>query len=111
MTTLCQITVVDNEKAFLNRLKKDGHAHHFSTGGWGRFTGEIPAIGTSFTIYYPESEDREPNVFRVLYHHRSFDSEPMSNDPKTTARHLQIGDNTLNVCHVFVVKIPLKKPT
>ena len=111
MTTLCQVTVVDNEKEFLNRLKKDGHAHHFPTGGWGRFTGEIPAIGTSFTVHYPESENREPNVFRVLYHHRCFNSEPYSTDAKTTARHLQIGDNTLEVCHVFVVKLSLKKPT
>jgi len=109
MTTLCQITVVDNEKDFLNRLKKDGHAHHFPTSGWGRFTGEIPAIGTSFTVHYPESENRDPNVFRVLYHHRCFNSEPVSTDAKTADRHARIGDCTLEVCFVFVVQIPLEK--
>jgi len=108
MTTLCQITVVDNEKEFLNRLKKDGHAHHFPTGGWGRFTGEVPAINTSFTIWHPESEDRPPDVFRVIYHHRAFNAERMSTDEETDTRHLEVGCNTLEICYVFVVKLSIQ---
>ena len=107
MTTLCQITAVSDEKEFLDQLKKDGHAHRLIGGGWGRFTGEVPAINTSFTIWYPESEERQPDVFRVLYHHRVFQSEPMFVDDETDARHLEVGCNTLEICYVFVVKLPI----
>jgi hypothetical protein len=68
--TLCQIVVVD-EQNFTDHLRRNGSAAGFGAGGWGQFTGKVPAVNTSFEIdLSKEYEDRPSAIFRVLYHHR-----------------------------------------
>ena len=88
MITLCQIIVVDDEAKFFEQLKKNGSAFGLHGGGWGRFTGEVPAINTSFEINFPHREGRDPAVFRVLYHHRVFNMLPLAKDDETLEKHL-----------------------
>jgi hypothetical protein len=119
MTVLCQIALVDDEKEFMHFLKE--HGFPSSSSGWGRFTGEVPAIGTTLQIDwcdyesinntpYPEDyktdKDRQSDHFRVIHHHRHLVQTPESYERSDRAiKHtLEVGDYFIDVCMVYVVR-------
>ncbi|MEH2425446.1 MAG: hypothetical protein V7K48_32470 [Nostoc sp.] len=120
MSVLCQIALVDDEQKFINFVN---HYYHPPSGfaGWGRFYGEVPAIGTTLQInwsdyelvnnlLFPENHEsdheRISDYFKIIYHHRHLVPKPeyystSSSDPK---RSLNVGHYTVSQCTVYVVK-------
>jgi hypothetical protein len=119
MSVLCQIALVDDEKEFMNLLKE--HGFPSSSRGWGRFTGEVPAIGSTLEINWCDYEsvnnilhtesdridkDRQSDYFRVIHHHRHFVPTPEYYDRSDDATKytLEVGCYSIYVCMVYVVR-------
>jgi hypothetical protein len=117
MSVLCQISAIDNEKQFMEYIKQHNQPPA-GGGGWGRFYGEVPAIGTTLQIDWSDYElvneipfpqgrekdrERESDCFRVIHHHRHLVPKPeyYSDDLN---RALKEGGYAVNVCIIYVVK-------
>ena len=122
MSTLCQIAVVDNEQNFQDHLKKYGEPLN-GNGGWGRFYGDVPAIGTTSEINWRDYElineelfpkngekdrDRQDDKFRIIHYHRHLVPKPeyySSSIGIDTKRGLNTGHHSTYLCIVYVVKV------
>jgi hypothetical protein len=63
---LCQIHETQD---FSRDLVTIQSGYQFSLRGFGRFTGDVPPIGSTFTINYPENHFRSTATFKVEHHH------------------------------------------
>ena len=106
MSTLCQIAKVNDEKYFMDYVKQHNYPPDGS-GGWGRFTGEVPAIGTTLQIDWSDTEveegsqrsQRASDYFKVIYHHRHLIPGP--DYGSLASRH------HVNVCMVYVIAVEI----
>jgi len=103
MSTLCQITEVQDEKSFLSELAC-GKIGQLARGGWGRFKGEIPTVNSTI-----EEKDIQGKVhyFKVLHTHLILENRVSFYDKSTESGQecLDHGDMYVSVCTVFVVEI------
>jgi hypothetical protein len=121
MSALCQIAKVDDEHRFMEHVRQhnrppDGY------GGWGRFYGEVPAIGTTLQIDWSDYElvndvpfpergekDREggSDYFRVIHHHRHLVPKPEYYSSWESSadqnRAMNVGHHSITLCVIYVV--------
>jgi hypothetical protein len=121
MFELCQISQVDDEHRFMEYVQRHDRPL-FGCGGWGRFYGEVPAIGTTLQIDwsdyelvndvpFPESgekdRERRSDFFRVIHHHRHLVPKPeyySSKKSSTDRNHaMNVGHYSITLCVIYVV--------
>jgi len=122
MSVLCQISLVENERQFMELLSQGEAVWNRGMGGWGRFYGEIPAVGTTLQIDwtdfaleneepfpegYERDRERSPDYFKVIHHHRHLVPKPeyYGESDNETRRQLAVGVYSVSLCHVIVVKL------
>jgi hypothetical protein len=121
MSVLCQIAQVDDEKQFMEYVKKYNRPP-YPGGGWGRFYSEVPAIGTTLQIdwsdyesennvplpeRYEKDRERPSDYGRVIHHHRHLVPKPEWYNIDTSDeihRGLNIGHHAVVLCVVYVVE-------
>jgi len=103
MSTLCQITEVQDEKSFLSELER-GKVNQLSGGGWGRFKGEIPAINSTIE---EKGIRGKVHYFKVLHTHLILEDRVSFYDKSTESGQdcLDNGDMYVSMCIIFVVEI------
>ncbi|MEH2331240.1 hypothetical protein [Nostoc sp.] len=104
----------------MNFVKQFNHPPR-GFGGWGRFYGEAPAIGTTLQIDWSDYElvnnlplpenhesdrERTSDYFRVIHHHRHLVPKPeyYNTSSSDIKRGLNVGHYTVYQCTVYVVK-------
>ena len=98
MSTLCQILVVDDEPLFLEHLKNGQYRQlHSLCGGWGRFTGDVPAV---YSILEFPATTGGRQLFRVLFQYHFLEDRGL---PFLDKRLMTEGGFMIAVCHIFVV--------